>query len=311
VGSGTLIVSCGYMLVPPKQIPAIFLAVWPRGDAMKELEKATVRIFESSNDSSNAMTAHQKPGEVIADDGQVAIVKDGVEVVPARSLSADLDRQLHVLEGDYGDAGACADDFLQARFSDSGPTFDLPGLRDPEVIEQFVGFIMHKQPIRVLWEGSGRKAKGTARPLCKSDDRIRGEGVPGGICAHCEKARWGQNDEPPACKERLHLYLYLPDKGMIIIDLPPGSLGDAERFIKEKRKLAPLHTLPVSISVTPVKGGMKEYPKAAFHVVGDPLAGEDAKAAAQLSGRLKQLLKLSNTIPAAPVILAPVDGEVV
>ncbi|MBZ5577381.1 MAG: hypothetical protein LAP40_12545 [Acidobacteriia bacterium] len=259
------------------------------------------------NSATKRMTAHADQGEVIAVTDQVAVFKGDVEVVPSRSLRGDLDRHLQVMETNYGEGGVSADDLAHRKLSKSGPRFCLPGLKGDEFVDELVGFIMHTQKTRALWPDS--EAAGNSRPLCKSDDGIRGEGVPSGVCKDCTLGNFGPNDEPPVCKERLFLYIWCPDTRMVIVDLSRTSIADAEKFTKHVKRFAPLHQVPVKISATIVKRGMKEFSKAVFQVIGDPLSGEDARAAAAFSARLKQLLKSSVELSTTEVLAAAIDGE--
>jgi hypothetical protein len=150
-------------------------------------------------DNTNAVTVRQKHGEAIADNNQVAVIKGDVEAVPARTIRADLDRQLQMMEENYGEAGATPGDFVHARTAKS-PNFCIKGLRrDDEPIDDPVGLILHVQPNRALWPDEDEKAD---RPLCKSDDCITGVGVGGKTC---DFAKFSPSGDPPACRERRHL----------------------------------------------------------------------------------------------------------
>jgi hypothetical protein len=265
------------------------------------------RIFMQKDGRTSVMTTHQKQVEVIADDTQVAIIKPDVEVAPARNLRAELDRQLQAMEANCSEAGVSPNDFAHSKLSKLGPRFSKPGLKGDELVEGYLGFIMHTQKTRALWPES--ESAGKSKPLCKSDDGIRGEGVPGGVCRNCHLGNFGPNGEPPVCKERLFVYVWSPDTGIVVVDLPPTSISDAEKFTKHVKKFTPLHQVPVKISATIVKRGMKEFSKAVFQVVGDPLCGEDARAAAAFSARLKQLLKSAVELSTAKALPAALGGE--
>jgi len=141
----------------------------------------------------------------------------------------------------------------------------LEGIKSVETLE---GVILALRLSRVYYNavfGSGEKRP----PSCFSPDGIRGQGSPGGACSLCPMDEWGSarkhisasmDENSKACKERVHIYFWIPDRRLpCLVDGPTMST----KALKEYRRLLyeagiePYEVLTsLSLNVTRNKGGI-------------------------------------------------------
>ncbi len=100
-------------------------------------------------------------------------------------------------------------------------------------------------------------------PACYSVDAKTGIGNPGGECASCPLAKFGDNDETPECRLRTEVYLLTPGSILptVLVFSPANNKAwsDFKREVFHTRYL-PLHRAMVSFGLTPEKSSNKlEY----------------------------------------------------
>lgn len=116
-----------------------------------------------------------------------------------------------------------------------GTTWSVPTLESPdgEDRKELLGVPVFWKYSRVYYEhemGDGESGP----PQCKSNDGKWGVGDPGGACATCPLSQWGANDERPACKQQVEVFLLTEDAIMpTAIVLPPSSIKPWREYLKK------------------------------------------------------------------------------
>ncbi len=123
-----------------------------------------------------------------------------------------------------------------------GKNWQVPSLTGPQSSPEIVGVILNMRLSRVYYDsifGAGEKRP----PSCSSPDGFRGQGKPGGVCYSCPMNEWsssatfvsGSKDAvAKACKERVHIYFWIPDRRLpCLVDGPTMST----KALKEYRRL--------------------------------------------------------------------------
>lgn len=78
------------------------------------------------------------------------------------------------------------------------------------------GIVLYQHTFR-RWYGSAYQAGETHPPDCIARDNVYGEGVPGGPCTNCGKAKFTTDSDtgkstPPECQQRMELFLVTKDR---------------------------------------------------------------------------------------------------
>ena len=83
---------------------------------------------------------------------------------------------------------------------------------------------------RALWAEDGSSA--SEGPLCRSDDGLTGQGVPGGQCAVCPSNQWGSdaNGSGKACKERMNVLAFAGQQLPLLFRLPATSIAPMRKY---------------------------------------------------------------------------------
>jgi len=85
---------------------------------------------------------------------------------------------------------------IQQKNSDSHPDGVFVNTQTEEESVAVECILLDVRRGRVRWDPT---LKNMEEPLCRSRDAVTGTGDPGGSCASCRNAAWGENDEKPGC----------------------------------------------------------------------------------------------------------------
>lgn len=115
-----------------------------------------------------------------------------------------------LIKANIGNSGLGAFDLPRIKVPGGGglawAVLDLDGNEEPK---KFIdGIIVLWKDMRAYWKeefGSGE----IQPPDCKSDDAVRGQGEPGGLCANCPMAEFGSDPKgvSQACKEKRLIFM--------------------------------------------------------------------------------------------------------
>lgn len=136
-------------------------------------------------------------------------------------------------------------------------------------------------------------------PTCASSDGITGHGAPGGTCATCPLAAFGEG--APPCKERRHCLLVIGGSILpVFLNLPPASLKALKQY--QLQELVSKHQLKASQVITRIglvsdkNANQQVYSRATFTML-EKLSPEQCAVAAQYAAAMQGLL---STLAFAP-----------
>jgi len=115
-----------------------------------------------------------------------------------------------------------------------GLAWSVPTLDGETVAQEVLGIIVHVQNARAYWSTPFGESGGSAPPDCVSDDAVTGTGNPGGQCSACPFAAFGSDsrNRGQACRLiQRHFVLRAGDNLPVTINLPPGSLKGARKYL--------------------------------------------------------------------------------
>lgn len=111
-----------------------------------------------------------------------------------------------------------------------GTAWEVPTISgETESVKELKGIIVGAKDSRLYFS---KKYDGSNDPPdCFSDDGITGVGDPGGNCAECPLSKFGSGGERPRCAQRKLILLLRSDSVLpIVLNLPPSSLREVERY---------------------------------------------------------------------------------
>ena len=114
-----------------------------------------------------------------------------------------------------------------------GTSFVVPGLDGETEAKELRGVLVGFKDTRSYWREGFDESGGGTPPDCSSQDMIRGEGDPGGLCSRCSLNRFGSaaKGNGKACSERRLLFLVREsDLLPIVISVPPSGIREARKF---------------------------------------------------------------------------------
>jgi len=115
-----------------------------------------------------------------------------------------------------------------------GLAWTVPTLEGETSSPEVLGIIVGIQNARAYWATPFGSGAGDMPPDCTSDDAVYGVGTPGGECKECPYAAFGSDSRSrgQACKLiQRHFVLRAGDNLPVTINLPPGSLKGARKYL--------------------------------------------------------------------------------
>jgi len=178
---------------------------------------------------------------------------------------------------------------LRENLDDELSPLDLPSLPFPtggslyfdsdwfdEPMKKVTGIVIMKKKNRAYWENSDELGN---PPECFANDGKTGKGTPGGDCSTCPLSQFGPDNERPGCKERMALFVIVPDMLLpVVIMVPPTSLKSAKKyFIGLASKGQTYWKVETEINLEKATNAQKiDYAKAVFKP-GKSLSKENAE----------------------------------
>lgn len=116
--------------------------------------------------------------------------------------------------------------------SSGSTSWEVVTVDGAETVKELEGVIIGTQVARAYWP-TGFDSGGSEPPQCSSNDGIRGQGSPGGLCGDCSMASFGSDGKRgQACKLILRLFFLRPGAMLpSLIPLPPTSLKPAKAYL--------------------------------------------------------------------------------
>lgn len=115
-----------------------------------------------------------------------------------------------------------------------GLAWTVPTLEGETSSPEVLGIIVGIQNARAYWATPFGSGTGDMPPDCTSADAVHGVGNPGGECKECPFALFGSDTRQrgQACKLiQRHFVLRAGDNLPVTINLPPGSLKGARKYL--------------------------------------------------------------------------------
>jgi hypothetical protein len=93
------------------------------------------------------------------------------------------------------------------------------------------GVIIHHHAARNYWPGKFGETQNRP-PACFSPDGLEGFGNPGGECAKCPYAQFGEDDSPSACRQVYRLYVLPVDAALPVhLAVPTMSIKPVRQYL--------------------------------------------------------------------------------
>lgn len=162
-----------------------------------------------------------------------------------------------IIKDNVGDEGINSFDLDRIKLPTGGSTsWEIPTLEGTESAQEIVGVPIYWHDGRVLFDG---EFTGESKPpLCGSNDGIRGEGEPGGLCSECPFSQWESDPKGgrgQACKSiRLLFIIRKGDMLPVVIPCPPTSIRPIKKyFLRLANNALPYYGAVTSFKLEKVK----------------------------------------------------------
>lgn len=235
--------------------------------------------------------------EVIVPEGQTGVILDpsaetalavAEESAPSAGIqySADLDFDLGELKIPYLKLLSATSPEVANNEGKAGQWY----LQGHGAVDEVVFTVLGASRFRELREDMNIPG---ARTLCRSNDAIIGVGAPGGICAKCPMAQWGERNPttgkgtPPPCNMGYSYQIYSYTHGQPCILALRKSGIDAAKTINTALHMRKARNF-ISI-MTHVDRPNPVNPRATYpapHVVNRPIKAEEREEADEAAGTL-------------------------
>lgn len=148
-------------------------------------------------------------------------------------FQSDPDGIREVFEANMGYDGISAQDLDIVTFPSGGMTkWAIPTLGDEQVEDFIDGIIVHHHLARAYWSESLDEGGGGQPPDCRSPNGKVGIGDPGGKCAACPLSEWGEDQEPPECREMKLVYFVTEDDLFpLVLRVPRTSVQIFKKYL--------------------------------------------------------------------------------
>lgn len=153
------------------------------------------------------------------------------------------------------------------------------------------GVILAAQTRRTFYAVPYEEAEEGQKPDCSSSDGITGEGDPGGDCATCPLAQFGEDGERPRCsEERRLLFLKDGDALPVIVKVPGTGLAPFRKYCAQLVRVGkPLFGVRTRLTL---RTDRKKNSRLEFTRIGFEHAGtiDDFETVKRVAVGLKQLI---------------------